>query len=176
VKKRRMKAFTLLEIIVSIGILGLIVTTLLLVYYSIYQLQTRMLYGETVAKKAEFYILRALYDKVGLYGLYDIPEVITSIIRTSFEDDQDLRNMIKLRGIEAELYNNLYSRTRNSDLQLYKQYYKVTIVFELLGNLKKEIRTEVLIPLIGGQPLGDQGNPGGGGGSGGDLSHEYNFP
>jgi len=164
--KKNKKAFTILEIVVSISILGLIVTTLLIVYYSIYKLQMNVIWKNTLSKKAEFYILSELYNKLFIYNRSGLENAIYSILKTSLEKDNDLKNTIKLKELEIYVENQIYLTpvkfSKESSEQLYKQYYKIKIVAENLMT-KKAFSTDVLIPLI----FGEVASPPGGGAPGG---------
>jgi hypothetical protein len=152
--KKNKKAFTILEIVVSISILGLIVTTLLMVYYSIYKLQTNVIWKNTLSKKAEFYILSELYNKLFIYDITTLEDAVYSILKTSFEKDNDLKNTIKLKQLGIYVENQIYFTpvkfSQESSKQLYKQYYKIEIAVDNLMT-KKSFSTDVLIPVIFGE-------------------------
>lgn len=158
------KGLTLIEVIVSIGILGLIISTLLLVIYNIQLSQAKMIFSKTIAKKAEFYVLKNLVDK-DLYVKREPPDtgyIIESILQSSLPTDPDLKE-IRVKKIEVtqtseEVCRNLYLVNTNvegddtdedlsNNKNIYKHYFSVKIDYEIM-TIKKEDSINISFPLI----------------------------
>lgn len=173
------KAFTLIEVIVSIGIIGLIISTLLLVIYNIQLSQSRMIFGKTIAKKAEFYVIKNIVDQSLYLYSSDITNYIYNILKSSLSNDTDFKE-IKINNINVSLcqssekvVENLYllnvkaeGNVNDNNLfnnkNIYKYYFSVDMDYEIL-TIKQKEKIKVIIPLTMIRYLGQDNTPVGNG-------------
>ncbi|MFN3995214.1 MAG: prepilin-type N-terminal cleavage/methylation domain-containing protein [bacterium] len=169
------RGLTLIEIIVSIGIIGIIITTLLIVIYNIHLSQSRTIFGNIVAKKAEFYILKNLVEKeiyVKKEDTTNTISIIKEVIEKSFKKDDSLKEVeikeitIKfvdfgssniedkkdIKNIKGIKVRKLGTQINQKNIEIEKDYVSINIKY-FIKTLKQEEVVEIVIPLIGIEKL-----------------------
>jgi hypothetical protein len=84
-----------------------------------------VIWKNTLSKKAEFYILSELYNKLFNYDRTTLEDAIYSILKTSFEKDNDLKNTIKLKQLGIYVENETYFRNLKFSQESSKQLYNI---------------------------------------------------
>lgn len=161
------KGFTLLEVITAIGIMVLVISALLLVVYNIQLLQSRKIWGQTVAKKAEFYILTNFLGVKEEYMPFDdiLDDFIYNVIIQKFNNDQDLKE-IQLKNCSFSqfsrsdlyvnnvvLYGSNHDKNNSNNNNIRKFYFKVEIDYSIRST-KQDDKVEFIVPLIMVHDLG----------------------
>lgn len=152
------KGFTLVEAASTIGVLSIIISTLLLLYYNIFKNQQEMIISNTFEKQAEYYILKEISNG-------NNPSILD--IKTRLQKDfEDLKiSDIQINENSITIYSNSTSKIE-----------KRTVKIEIKYNIKSRIienKVETTIfekQTISPPPGGSGGGSGGSGGSGGGTT------
>lgn len=155
------KGFTLVEAASTIGVLSIIISTLLLLYYNIFKNQQEMIISNTIEKQAEYYILKEISNG-------NNPSIID--IKTRLQKDfEDLKiSDIQINENSSTIYSNSTSKIE-----------KRTVKIEIKYNIKSRIienKVETTIFEKQTIPLPPGGSGGGSGGSGGGTIPPTAYP
>ncbi|MCX7758151.1 MAG: type II secretion system GspH family protein [bacterium] len=160
------KGFTLVEIIVSIGVIGLVIVSLLLVIYNIQLMQSKQIFGQIVAKKAEFYIMKNILTIIENYRTHENPDSLKSLIESTIlngiETDNDLRD-IKINNVSISIvpeenvrdiylqniaiYGNGNDYNLHNNKNIFKYYFSIDLDYLIIKS-NKNSRTSIQIPLF----------------------------
>ncbi len=185
--KGKKRGFTLVEIITAIGIISLVIMSLLMVVYNIQLAQYKQVFGQTVAKKVEYYSLLCVLESINIYQNDDFLDILQRFILDNLKNDPDLQ---EIDFVNIGIYNcnfdeikdigllNLHATVDEGKIQtsegekykirnIYKSYYKIQVAY-YIKSLRKNDRVEILVPLfLEGEPTTI---PDGGGGGGPDST------
>ncbi len=150
-KMKFSKAFSLVEIMVTIGILGLVISTLLTIIYTIKINQEKLYFKTMVPKKATKYIITHLLSHYDIYGRIEqqknlenfLKNKLPTFLNQKFSEDQELRGVeVKQAKPLIELKNN-----KNKPQNIQKGDINVELICQI-NNKQEKIKLEMLYILV----------------------------